>query len=278
MDINEIMKVETLPKIFQQLELLSKEIDKEVESALSLVCNEDSKQEVKKARANLNKIKTELEERRKSIKEQVMQPYLNFENVYNELIKDKLVYADNSLKSKIDEIETEQKKEKEQNIIDFFNEYADSLHIANIINWEQMNIKIGLSDSEKKLIEQVRSKLDSIANDIRLIDLEEYSNDIMVEYLKTYDFANSKLTVVNRIAEKQKLEEEKNKREQLQEQDKQIEQKVDNEITIPVEIVDNSVENSEPIYSVRFEVHGTKEKLVDLKKYMTDNEILFWSI
>lgn len=173
MNINEIIKVETLPKIYQQLEQLSVEIDNEVNNALSLECNENSKVEVKKARANLNKIKTEVEDRRKFVKEQILEPYVNFEKVYNELIKNKLVFADNTLKDRITEIEDIQKQEKEKEAIDFFEDYRLSLHLENLIFWEQLNIKINLSDNDKKIREQIKSKLDSIANDISLILLED---------------------------------------------------------------------------------------------------------
>ena len=147
MEIKDIIRVETLPKIYQQLEQLSVEIDNQVNQALSLECNEESKQDVKKARANLNKIKTELEDRRKLVKEQILEPYMNFEKVYNELIKDKLVYADNTLKDRINLIELTQITEKTDIITDYFNEYCQSLHLQDIVNWDQLNIRIGLSDT-----------------------------------------------------------------------------------------------------------------------------------
>ena len=275
MEIKDIIRVETLPKIYQQLEQLSVEIDNEVNNALSLECNEESKQDVKKARANINKIKTELEDRRKMVKEQILEPYMQFEKVYNELIKDKLVYADNTLKSKIDEIEIAQKQEKENNILEYFNEYLESVHLIGIVQWDQLNIKIGLSDSEKKLREEVKSKLDKINSDIELIKIEEYKDDIMVEYLKDFDFAKAKLTVFNRINEINRLKEENAKREQQEQLDKQIEKQVEDEITIPVEIVEKPVEK---IYTTKFQVSGTKEQLIALKEYMIHNRIEFQAI
>lgn len=276
MNINEIVKVETLPKIVQQLNVLSVEIDNVVNDALALECNEESKQEVKKARANLNKIKTELEDRRKYIKEQILEPYNNFEKIYNELIKDKLTYGEQTLKSRVDEIESIQKQEKENNIIEYFNEYAESLHLTNIIKWDQLNIKIGLSDTEKKLREQVKSKLDSISNDVNLILLEEYHGDIMVEYLANgFDFSKAKLTVLNRNAEKRKVEEEKLKMQQQEQLDKKLEQAVE-KIVIPTDEVQLEEENKNLI--TRFEVEGTREQLINLKNFMVENNYKFRSL
>ena len=275
MDINEIVKVETLPKIVQQLNVLSVEIDNEVNNALALECNEESKQEVKKARANLNKIKTELEDRRKYIKEQILEPYNNFEKIYNELIKNKLTYGEQTLKSRIDEIEDMQKAEKEDMILEYFTEYLDSIHLENVIQWDQLGIKVNLSDSDKKLREQVKSKLDSIANDIKLIELEEYGNEIMVEYLQTLDFAKSKLIVINRNLEKQKIEQEKLKRQEQEQLDKKLEQAVD-EIVIPVS--EAQVEENTKTLITRFEVEGTREQLINLKNFMEQNNYKFRSL
>ena len=278
MNVNELFKVETLPKIYQLLEQLSVEIDKEVNEALALDCTEESKVEVKKARANLNKLKSELEERRKYVKEQILEPYVNFEKVYNALLKDKLNYGEQTLKNRIDEIENTQRQQKQDMLLDYFNEYMESIHLEGIVDWDKLNIKVNLSDSEKKLRETVKSKLDSIRNDIKLIELEENQDEIMIEYLKDYDFAKAKLTVANRINEKHRLEQERLKRQEAEQKDREIESKVEDEITMPVEIVDKPVENVESYLTARFEVKATREKLIALKQYMTENGLLFWSI
>lgn len=275
MEIKDIVKVETLPKIVQQLEQLSVEIDNEVNQALSLECNEDSKQEVKKARANINKIKTELEDRRKDIKAQILEPYYRFEDIYNNLIKEKLIYADETLKDRVNEIENIQKQEKENNINDFFKEYAESLNLIFNLSLEDLGIKINLSDSEKKLREEVKCKLDKISNDIKLIELEEYAQEILLEYNKNgFDFAKAKLSVYNRLAEMQKIKETMLKKQDMEKIDKILEEKVDNEIVIPVE----ETKNAEPIITTRFQVYGTREQLTNLKQYMLQNDIKFESI
>ena len=51
----------------------------------------------------------EFEERRKEVKEKVLAPYLQFEEVYKVCISDKYKSADKDLKEKIGSIEAEQK-------------------------------------------------------------------------------------------------------------------------------------------------------------------------
>ena len=272
----QIAVIEQLPKITQRLEEVSKEIKEKTDKAINLVVTEDNLQDIKKVRAELNKEFAQYEDVRKTIKKKIMEKYDEFENQYDTLIRNAFKNAEDSLKSKINTEEYKIKAQKEKSLIFYFNEYLDYLHLNDMISWEQLDIKVNMSDSEKKLREQVKSKLDSIANDIKLIELEEYSGDIFLEYSKNgFDFANAKLTILNRINEKLKLEQQKIERQQKEQQEQIIEQKVEEEIVVPTEVVELPAEN---ILSTRFEVKGTKEQLVNLKKYMTDNGILFFSI
>ena len=69
-----------------------------------------------------------------------------------------------------------------------------------------------------------------------------------------------------------------NQKQQQDEQDKAIEQKVEEEITIPVEVVEKPVDNATPIITARFQVYGTLEQIKALKQFMLDTDIKFESI
>lgn len=49
LNINEIIKVEQLPKVFEQLELIGAYVDEQVKDVDQLKCTEENKQEVKKS-------------------------------------------------------------------------------------------------------------------------------------------------------------------------------------------------------------------------------------
>ena len=104
----ELIVVKQLPVIEEQLRSLSDEIDKKVSRALSLVVSDETVKEVKKVRAELNADFKDLEQKRKSVKEQVMNPYLQFEEIYKKYVTEKFKYADEELKKKISMVETEQ--------------------------------------------------------------------------------------------------------------------------------------------------------------------------
>ena len=109
-ELNEIIQIEQLPKIKEQLQLISDEVDKEISYALSLDVNDDTVKEVKNVRARLNKINSTLEAKRKSVKEAILAPYTAFLEIYDNLVKNKLNEADSTLKMRIEAIEGEQKK------------------------------------------------------------------------------------------------------------------------------------------------------------------------
>lgn len=266
--------VEQLPVITERLEEVSKAIKEKTDRAMSLVVTEDNLKDIKKVRAELNKEFKDYESLRKTIKNKIMEKYTDFENRYNTLIGNAFKNAEDCLRGKINEGEYKIISQKEKELRIYFDEYLASINLKDMVKFEQLNIKVGLSTSDKKLREEVKSKLDNIAKDIKLIELEEYSNDIMLEYLKDFDFVRAKTEVMVMIVGKKKLEEELERRKKQEEQDKIIEQKVDDEIIIPVEIVEKPVEN----LTTRFQVTGTKEQLVALKQYMIQNDLKFESI
>ena len=109
---NELIVVKQLPIIQERLKELSTEIDKKVENAKSLICTEETVKEVKQVRADMNKEFKDLEVQRKLVKEQVLAPYMQFEDIYKQYVSDKYKNADIELKNKVDSIENELKKIK----------------------------------------------------------------------------------------------------------------------------------------------------------------------
>ncbi len=71
--------------------------------------------------------------------------------MYKSKISDKFKEADKYFKSKISEIESEIKAEKESKLKDYFIDVATSKNIK-YISFEDLNLKINLSDSLKVII------------------------------------------------------------------------------------------------------------------------------
>lgn len=208
----ELIVVKQLPVIEERLQSISKEIQEQTEKVLSLVVTEDTVKEIKKLRADLNKRFKELEDQRKAVKAKVMAPYEAFEDVYKKYVTDIFKPADAKLKARIDEVEQALLDRKKAEIAAYFEERA-AAHNIDFVSFDRLGIKITLSDSMKKLREQVDDALNKISGDLAVIATLEFPEEILVEYKENLDLINSVLTVKTRRA---RLEEELKRKAETQ--------------------------------------------------------------
>lgn len=270
-NLNELIKIETMPRIFYQLELIGEEIDKQLADLDKLEVTEENKTEVKKRRTQLNNLNTLMEQKRKDIKKEILSDYEIFNEKYEQEIKTKLQNASTLLGEKISSIENAQKEIGLENIKKYFEEYCEHLNIH--VDFDLMNLNVTLTGlgknlEGKKYKDEIKVKLDNIASDLRLIELEEFREEILYEYNKNLDFAKSKLMVVQRHQEIDRLKEQEERIQEIKEQEQRIEEKVDEVIIAPKEIIEE-----DEVITVSFTVTGTKEKIKDLKNKIIELEL-----
>lgn len=253
--MNTLMKITQNAIIEEQLKTISDEIQKRVDYAEKLVCTVDTIKDIKKQRTILRNQFSDLEIQRKQIKAEFQAPYLRFEKVYKELISDKYKNADVQLKCKIDNVESELKLQKENNIREYFNEYCESEGI-DFVKFEQIGLNINLSSTEKSLREQTKMFLDRIKSDIELIQHEDNFAEIMIEYTKHLNVSRAIIEVKERH---KKLSEIVNGADKNVQNDTNEQQK------------EETLKAPETIYTMTFSVKGSKSQLVKLKQYLKDN-------
>ena len=280
-----LIVIKQLPQIEEHLKELSIEIDKKVENAKGLVCTEENVKTIKQIRADLNKEFKEIEQQRKNVKEQVLAPYMQFEEIYKTYISDKYKSADSELKNKIDITDNELRGRKEQEVRDYFEEYKKSLNI-DFIKYEDTKIKVGLSDSKTSLKKQVKDFIDRVNTDLATIMLQENKEEILVEYKQNgYVLSNAITTVIKR---KKAIEETKKEQEELKQKQLEEAQRIaDENIKIQTEATKQALENfrvpeqevlqapiieekQEEILTLRFTVKGTRTKLKALKEFLVN--------
>lgn len=269
MNNQELIIVKQLPKIEEHLKDLSTEIDEKVSSAKSLVCTEENVKTIKQVRADLNKEFNDIEKQRKIVKEKVLAPYKQFEEVYKKYISEKYKTADADLKTKIDNIESELKVQKEQEIKDYFEEYKTSKNI-DFVTFKQANINITLTSSKKSLKEQAKKFIDEIVDDLKLIETQDYKEEILVEYKQTLNISRAIQDVVNRH---KLLEEEKRKQEEKLKEQEELSKLTNANIPSTAQeiLAKPTVElKQDEILILKFTVRGTKTKLKELKKFLED--------
>ncbi len=265
--IKDLIQIKQLPVIEEQLKSVSKIVDERVKNATSLVCTEETVKTVKELRASLNKDYKEFETRRKEIKENILAPYMQFEEVYKECISDKFKNADNELKQKIDSVENDLKAKKEQDVKDYFEEYKIANNI-DFVTYEQARINVTLTASMKSLKEQAKGFIDKIIDDLSLIQTQEYKDEVLVEYKQTLNVSSSIQMVTNRH---KALEEEKKKQEE-------IERKLSQSVIIPTEqnsyaqqmqeTLQAPVKEKQEILTLKFTVKANRTKLKALKQFL----------
>lgn len=306
--MQDLIVVKQLPQIEEHLKELSLEVEQKVENAKSLVCTEENVTTIKQIRASLNKEFKEVENQRKIVKEQILAPYMQFEEIYKMYISDKYKSADNDLKEKIDSTENELKNIKEQEIKDYFEEYKKANNI-DFVTYSQARINVTLSASRKSLKEQAKQFIDKIVDDLKLIDTQEHKTEILVEYKQSLNVSQAITSVTNRFKaiEEEKKRQEELKRKQLEE----AQRRADESIRVQTEATRQALENfipkseekvvhiemdknheitqkgyeqlenvfnkpletpreekQEEILTLRFTVRGTRTKLRELKQFL----------
>ena len=266
-DINEIMKIEQMPIVFEQLEKIGALIEESTKDLDKLECTEENKQEVKKRRTEINNTLKVLEDRRKEIKNSLLEPYNTFNEKYENECKTKLENASELLKTKIDVIENQQLAEKENELREFAEQHIKVNNLEKYIKFEDIGLNITLSASIKSLKEQILEFINKVIEDIKLIELEEYKDEIMYEYLESLNFADAKVKVYCRH---QAIDKYKEVQQEIEESNKEFEEVVEKvqEVIAPKEIIQD-----DEIITVQFTITDTKEKIIKLRDYLKENEI-----
>lgn len=249
--MQDIIILKQLPIIEETLKNVSQKVDKRIAEVTSLVCAEDTKIEVKKARSQLSKDFIDLENQRKLVKIQINKPYDEFFKIYKELITDKFLTADHTLKDKINEIENIQKSKIKEEVITYFEELKKAKNI-DFIEFYQVINKINLSDNVTNLKNRCLSFLERVESDIDIINNEEFKDEILYEYKQNLSVANSILIVLSR---KKALV------------GKAIEN-INSDPNIHILRAPKVIEDKQEIFSVKFTVKATKSKLKELKTFL----------
>ena len=284
---NELIVVKQLPIIEEQLQTISKEIQDRVSLVLSMDCTEENYKEIKKYRSELSKMFADLEERRKNVKKLVLSPYEQFEEIYKTYVTNVFKPADEEIKTKIQSVEAGIKQEKKNSAVAYFNEYAESVGI-DFVTFDSMQIDVTMSVSLKKLKETAKLFLDKIIDDLKLIEIQTYKEEILVEYKKSLNVAQAIRIVNDRHeaieAERKRLEEARLEAEQKAAAETIVDEVIaenaeSDSFTAPVEVdvpTDKTVHSDEPvaqkIYQVSFCYRTTSlDSIREIKAIMERN-------
>lgn len=272
-----LIVVKQLPVIEEQLKAIKELFQQGAAAALSLECTEETLQTVKKKRAELTKVFSALEAKRKEAKKAILSPYEAFEQVYRECVTEVYVPCDKELAAKIHEVEDGLKAQKRASAEEYFTEYCASKQI-DFLSFDRLGISITLTASKKALREQIKSAIDKVSEELLLIATQENPDEILVEYKTSLNVAQAITLVSNRH---KAIEDERRRKEAAQAlamEKAQAAAKVE-EVTETIQPPKaESIEETPPItqkpkvYKVAFSVIGTIEQIRALKQFLTEGE------
>lgn len=217
----ELIVVKQLPEIEERLRTVKESVNRRVSSALAMVCTEETLQAVKAERAKLNQEFAILEDQRKAAKKAVLEPYERFEEVYRDCVSIGFKQADEALRSKIAEVESEMKLRCEDGLRDYFAELC-AVHHLDWLTYERAGIKVDMASAKAKTPSKLRKQLMEfvvgVADSVDRISALEDASEIMAEYKRTLNAADAICTVQERHRriedQKKELEARKAVREQ----------------------------------------------------------------
>lgn len=195
-------------------EELKKELTARLDKYNNLVVTEDGISEAKKDRANLNKLRTALDDKRKEAKKDCLSPYEDFEKKVKEIIAlvDKPILA---IDSQVKAFDEQKKADKEQEISNYFaaeiGELADLLPLSKIWNPKWLNAGYKMDSIEKEITEAAFKAKNDIAI-IKAMNLE-CEQQMLDVYLDKLDMSAA-------MAEKTRWEERQKQLKEYEERQK----------------------------------------------------------
>lgn len=242
----------------------------------SVTFTEETLKQAKEEKAKVNKFKAEVADYRKKITAEYNKPIKVFEDTAKETEK-LLSETYNTINQQVAVFEEEQKRQKEQEIKEYFEEYKTANEI-DFVNYEQAQINVTLTASVKSLKEQAKAFIDRIMDDLRLIETQECKEEILVEYKQNLNVSKSIQEVANRhkLLEEEKKKQEELKNKQLEEAKRQADISIKEQELATKNALDNfvieapKVVEQEEILTLSFKVRGTRNKLKELKRFLIE--------
>ena len=268
---NTLMKVTQLPVIEEHLRSRKEQTEQRVAEAISLVCTDETLTSVKNIRAEMNREFADAETQRKAIKAAIMEKYDSFESVYRECIADPYKRADADLKAKIDATESEIKSRCEEMLLGYFRELC-AVNEIDFLSFGQTGVKVDMASARaktpKKLMEQIKLKVDGVAQDMKTIGtMGENAPEIMVEYKNNLDLSLA-ISVVNERHRRAEEEREAVKRHTVS----PAARAAGDTVAAAPQVVPKRVEQAAvERLTVSFRVTDTRERLRLLKQFLVSN-------
>lgn len=244
------------------------EMDQKLEFYRNLVVTPETVNDGKKAKADLNKLKTAIADKRKEVKRQCLDPYKAFEDACKEIegmIDDAVESIDKQLKEFVRQVATE----KLNALQEYFSQIVVGMHetdvswieLGRILNPKWKNTTMKLETLKKEIWDTVFQMSEEAKELHQIYGGSPLYPAIWGKYLETYDKGQTLAYAAVLIQQEQ----------QRQLAPPPMPEPVSQPVPEPVPMP----EKNEPIGTCTFRVIGTRMQIMALRNYMEQNAIRF---
>ena len=210
--VNEIQELQPIDFNYEEIK---KELSIQLQKYKNIVFEESDIQEAKKTRADLNRLKKQVNDKKIEVKNEFIKPYTEFESKIKEIISmidEPCLEIDKQIKV----FEEKQKEIKKQEILKIYEEnigeLKEILSIQKIWNDKWLNATYKIRDIELEILGIVNK----VKTDLQVIEemQSEFEIQLKDKYLLTLDLTSvmqekTRLEKLKELAETKKIEQEK---------------------------------------------------------------------
>ena len=259
------------PVISEDLNRMQHRLEAVLSEVEQLPRNDESLKRVKALRADIGKDFELMEQQRKAVKKQVLEPYTQAEEKYRSCIADPYKAADAQLKQWVEGYQDGVKKVCEDRLREYFDELCQSQGV-DFLRFSQADVTVDMAMARQKEPRKAMEKLESFVLGVRadldtILTLEDAA-EVLAEYRETLHLQEAILKVKNRKQLTAFMA------RQVQEAQETKEQKERNRIDL-LDALTYAMGQlpQEELYTMTFTVTGAKPELKALKAYILSHNL-----
>lgn len=264
--MEKLISLKTSPEIYEVLDEIKGDLCVKAEAALAMECTSENLKEVKAIRTEIRKSFEELETQRKALKKAYNQPYDTFKALYDDVTKD-IKEADAELASRIKQVTDAALLIREEELRLYFDEKLMSLGLI-WLDWEQLDINIITSKTDKFYRETIDKQVESINQDFLSIGGMPSEHEIRVRFMKNLSLAQS-------IQEVKQMEQELAQAESYATTSEVVHQQQEAVLQQNQGLLAPEIQEEEQICTTQFRVTAKRSKLLALKSFLDDGGYIY---
>lgn len=245
-----------------------------------LVISEDDMAEAKNILARIRKVKTGIDEYRKSIKKEYSAPLAAFEDRVKDVIS-VCTESENNLSEQINKFDRKRREEKFAALEQFFNDNVGSM--AEFLTFDQIrndrwgNATFSMDDAQAEIAQAMDMCADGV-NAIRSLN-SPFVEALLNAYSKNHDLAGA-MKLNAELSEQKRHEDERKAAIEAAKatQERKAPEPVRTEPTPEKVIASEPTVDADKILTVTLQISGTNDQLLALRKYLDAEGLRFRSL